>query len=195
MPDFDVLRELMDDDALVLVSSDRHGRDVLILEEPEEQPPYAITIRSLPEQILAIKADKFPPPPFAGSRGECKRADFVILARDTARNWIVYVEMKGSRSKRSRSRSATEIRQQLMGAMCVVGYCREVVRVFWRQTGFLAKGEYQQRFVGVTDIGISKRPTRTRKGSLHDRPESMLRISAPANAEIRFERLVGGEVD
>ena len=178
MPDLDVLRELMNDDTLVLASNDRHGRNILVLEEPQEQPPYLVTIRSVPDHILAIKADKFPPPAFRGDRGERKRADFVIFATGRARNWIVYVEMKGARSKRSRSRSGIEIRQQLMGAMCLVGYCRKIGRIFWRQPNFLEERDYQERFVGVTDIGIDKRPTRTRSGSLHDRPENMLRINA-----------------
>ena len=119
MPDMDILRELMSDDALVATSNDRHGRSILVLEEPEAQPAYAVTIRSLPDDVLAIKADRFPPPSFRGSKGERKRADFIIVAARARRNWMVYVEMKGPKSERSRFRSGAEIRQQLMGAKCL----------------------------------------------------------------------------
>ena len=195
MPDIDILRELISDDALVMAGNDRHGKNVLVLEEPEAQPAYAVTIRGLPDDVLAIKADRFPPPSFRGRKGERKRADFIIVAARARRNWMVYVEMKGPESGRARSRSGAEIRQQLMGAKCLMAYCREAGRVFWRQPDFLEEGNYQQRFVGVTGVGMDKRPTRTRRARLHDTPERMLRIHAPANGAIRFGRLVGGDAD
>ena len=195
MPDIDILRELMSDDALVMAANDHDGRNILVLREPEAHPAYAITIRGLPDDVLAIKADRFPPPSFRGDRGERKRADFIIVAARATRNWMVYVEMKGAESGRVRSRSGAEIRQQLMGAKCLVAYCREAGRMFWRQPDFLEERNYQQRFVGVTGIGMNKRPTRTRSGRIHDTPERMLRIHAPAGGAIRFDRLVGGDAD
>ena len=55
MPDLDILRELIRDDTLVIAANDLHGRDVLVLEETRAQPAYAVTIRGLPGEVLAIK--------------------------------------------------------------------------------------------------------------------------------------------
>ena len=190
MPDLDILRELIRDDTLVIAANDLHGRDVLVLEETRAKPAYAVTIRGLPGAVLAIKADEFPVPRFRGDRGERKRADFIIFAWTATRNWIIYVEMKGGKTH-----SEKDIEHQLMGAQCLVAYCRAAGQVFWeRAEDFLEEANYQQRFVSVKEIGVNKQPTRRRnRPGLHDTPRNMLKIVAPGNSEVRFRRLIGGE--
>lgn len=189
MPDLDILRELVQEDSLVSAESDVNGRRVLILEENKAQPAYAITIFNVPYDAVAVKVDDFPPPAFKGSRGERKRADFVIFAQTPEQNWIVYMEMKGGRV-----RSEKDVVHQLMGAQCVVSYCRAVGRVFWdRGANFLEEHEYQQRFVSVKEIGMNKRPTwGTNRNGRHDTARNMRKIVAPGNGRIRFQRLIDG---
>ena len=109
------------------------------------------------------------------------------MANTARRNWIVYIEMKLGKPG-----SLGEVRQQLMGASCLVGYWRAIVRVFWREPDFLAGARYAERFVGVTGISMNKRPTRARRGGVrvHDAPERMLRINAPGRRGLRFSELV-----
>ena len=126
-----MLRDLLADEALVSAADDRYGNRTLVLEESDPEAAYAMTIRAVPDDVLAIRADAFPAPAFRGRRGERKRADFIIVAGTPGKRWLVYVELKGG-AKRAR-----EIRQQLMGAKCLLAYCRAVGRVFWRQAGFL----------------------------------------------------------
>lgn len=189
--DLDILRELIKDEALVTVKKDRYGKNFLELKEPGvgNTSEYKIEIRNIPEDTIAIKSDMFPPPSnvFRGDRGERKRADFVVIARDGKRNWIIYIEMKCGKHGQERC-----IRQQLQGSRCFVDYCRIVARTFWEKPGFLKKGDYQQRYVSVKNIGVNKKSSRmTRKPSLHDCPENMLKISAPPSKGIWFKNLVG----
>ena len=189
MPDLDILRDLLADEALVSASDDQYGNRTLVLEDPEAA--YAMTIRAVPDDVLAIRADAFPAPMFRGGRGERKRADFVVVASTARKAWLVYIELKGGKKR------ASEIRQQLMGAKCLLAYCRSVGQVFWQQAGFLDESRYCQRFVSITCISMNKKPTRQRRrpARVHDTPENMLRINAPGKRVLQFGTLVGGEAD
>lgn len=199
-----ILRDMIADDALVLAEKDRHGNSILVLEERGEStangPPggdrsgsssaYSVQIRKVPDDTLAIRADRFPKPKFKGSRGEQKRADFIIVAIVGAEKWILYVELKAG------DKPLREIRDQLKGAKCLLAYCRAVGRTFWQQADFLDRKEYSQRFVSVARIRLNKKPTRRRRTSrMHDTPENMLRISSPANGILRFSSLLRGDAD
>ncbi|MDE2644246.1 MAG: hypothetical protein OXI05_00195, partial [Bacteroidota bacterium] len=167
-PDLAVFQELIKGEALVTVEKDPYDKNFLELNELGEggSPGYKIIIRDTPEDTIAIKSDMFPSPEmiFRGDRGECKRADFVIVARDGEKNWIIYIEMK-----KGQPRSVREVRQQLQGSKCFIDYCRAVGQVFWGERGFLK--DYQQRYVCVKNIGLDKRPTREPGNlPLHDSP-------------------------
>ncbi len=190
MSDFDILRDLIRDETLASVEC-QHGKKIIVLEEPgnQQQSAYSLKICNVPDDIIAFKADAFPPPNsiFKNSKGECKRADFVVIASDDKANWIVYIEMKSGKGD-----SEKEIEQQLRGAQCLVAYCRAIGQEFWQEPKFLEKKNYQQRFISVKNIGIPKRPTQMRPESgQHDTPERMLKINAPAEGDLRFNKLVG----
>lgn len=184
MDDFKILRALFEERALASI---KEGR--LILEEIEDQR-YTLKITGIPDDVIAFKADMFPSLKeivFRDRKHECRRADYVIIARsDENRRWIVYVEMKSGRGKRG------EIKDQLRGAKCLVTYCREVGQQFWNyELGtkrFLER--YAERFVSVRRIGTGERPTRSRPGVVHDNPDRMLRLSASAGA-LQFDKLLG----
>ncbi len=185
--DFEILRSLIRDDAI----QHPDGGKNLVLEEPAnpQQQAYSLKIRNIPDDIIAFRADTFPPPKriFKNSRGECKRADFVIIARNRKRNWILYIEMKSGKAK-----SENEIKQQLRGAQCVVAYCRAIGQGFWREPRFLQEKNYRQRFISVRNIGLPKRQTRIAPESgRHDTPERMLKINAPPTHGLEFGKLVG----
>lgn len=188
--DLDVLRELIKDEAVVTVKKDQHGKNFLELKESGggKSPGYKIEVLNTPEDAIAIKSDMFPSPKkiFRNTKGECKRADFVIIAKDGKKNWIIYIEMK-----RSNHGSEKEIMRQLQGSRCFLDYCRTVGRTFWEKAGFLEEEVYQQLYVSVKDIGVDKKPSReSRRPSLHDCPENMLKISAPPQRGIQFKRLL-----
>ena len=190
MSDFNILRDLIRDDAKVAVEY-QYGKKIIILKESgdQQQAEYSLNLRDVPDDIFVFKADAFPPPKsfFKDSKNECKRADFVVIASDNRTNWIVYIEMKSGRNS-----SKKEIEQQLRGAQCLVAYCRAVGQEFWTDPGFLDKRSYKQRFISIKNVGIQKRPTREKPSSgRHDKPERMLKISAPARGNLRFKNLVG----
>lgn len=190
MPDLDILRQLFREESIVDAEVDAFGRRVLVLEETGANRPYAVEIRNVPADVIAVRADEGPAPIFRGDRGECRRADFVVFAWADRGNWMVYVELKaGGR------RSEHEIVSQLMGAECLVKYWRAIGRSFWTRENFLGEENYRQRFVCVADISIDKRPTRHRRHEApHDSPGNMLKINAPGRNRVWFAQLVGGDV-
>lgn len=179
MDDFEILGDLLKKEALASVENRS-----IILEERNSQS-YALEITRIPDRTIAFRADMFPDPSriFRNSRHECRRADYVIIACDDDRGWIVYVEMK----KRGRG-EGPGIRHQLRGAKCLVAYCRAIVAEFWGEAQFLEG--YAERFVSVRNIGVSERPTRARRPRVHDAPEHVLRLSAPAGV-LQFDKLLG----
>ena len=190
MSDFEILKNLIRNETRALVECE-YNKKAIVLQEPgnRRQPAYSLKIRNLPDEIIAFKADVFPPATviFRNRRGECKRADYVLIGSDRKANWIVHIEMK-----RGNTDSDSEIVQQLRGAQCLVAYCRAIGHRFWQEPRFLEEKKYTQRFVSVKNIGINKRETLVRpKSGHHDAPERMLKINAPAKCSLEFRSLVG----
>ena len=189
MSDFDILQDLIQDDALASAEDEYDKKIIVLKESGNQQPEYSLKIRNVPDDIIAFKADAFPPPNniFKNSKGECKRADYVVIASDDRANWIVHIEMKSGKGN-----SEKEVEQQLRGAQCLVAYCRAIGQEFWQEPAFLEKKNYQQRFIRVKNIRVAKRPTLIEpKSGRHDRPERMLKINAPAKGNLEFRKLVG----
>jgi len=189
MDDLELLGEMLKDTALAPTKTDPYGKKIVILEEfnNDPHPNYSLKVQNTPDEVLAIRADKFPAPRhiFRNNKGECKRADYILIAHTDTANWIIYIELKGGRSD-----SDKEIEQQLQGAECLVAYCRAVGRTFWQCPSFLEEKLYEQRFVSIKNLKVSKTPTRTlRNARLHDRPANMLKIDAPGSS-LQFNRLI-----
>ncbi len=185
MSDIAILKEMIQKTATIPLE-DRHNKKQVTLAEP---PPanYSVTIYGMPanDEVIIIKADTFSSPNtvFKGNHGECKRADFVIIADTDNKKVILCIEMKAGKGG-----SETDIIQQLKGAQCFVAYCREIGQSFWNQQDFLQR--YKYRFVSIRDISISKKKTRTERSiGTHNRPDRMLKISSPNRLE--FNHLVG----
>ncbi|ARI81536.1 hypothetical protein [Microcystis aeruginosa] len=142
---------------------------------------FSIRVPSLITPVYCIRQTE-EPKIFTGNKGECKRADFIIIANTPTEKVILCLEMKKSRDSNS------SIIKQLKGAECFVSYCREIGRLFWNQPDFLQ--DYQYRFVSIKNISISKTTTSSRKPSqkseIHDQPEKMLKISAEALSRINL---------
>lgn len=185
MTDLDILSEMIKGSAsLPLVDS--YGRKTVTLSEPQH-PSSVVTIAGLPDDTIVIKADIFTPPTavFNNTKGECKRADFVVIADSGNRKVVLCIEMKAGKGETER-----EIIQQLKGAHCFVVYCQEIGRAFWDAPDFLTG--YHYRFISIREISISKRPTRfDKKVDTHDRPDKMLKISGQRH--LQFDHLAGRE--
>ena len=154
--DFEILQDLIKTKALASIVYE-YNKKAIVLKEPghQQRSAYSLRIHNVPEEIIAFKADVFPAPRkiFKGEKGECKRADFIIIAGANKANWIVYIEMT---SGKGGSKTKKDIEQQLRGAQCLLAYCRAIGQEFWQEPKFLEQRNYQSRFVSVRDIGISK---------------------------------------
>lgn len=183
MPDFEILHQMIKDGAKVPLL-DNHGKKSVVLSEPQH-PNSSVMIAGMPDNAIVIKADAFKSPDtvFSGSQGECKRADFVIVADTGSRKRIICIEMKAAKA------SEKEIIQQLSGARCFIVYCQEVGKLFWKRQNFLAG--YSYRFISIGHTSIPKRRSRIdRSAGIHDSPDQMLKISSPHR--LQFDHLAGG---
>ena len=190
MDDLDILRDLIKGEALADIESP-YEKDVVVLREDGNGPQdaYTVKLHNVPVNAIVIKADMFSPSKniFKDSKGECKRADYVMIVNTPQKNWIICIEMK-----KRKLGDSSEIKKQLKGAKCFVAYCRAIGRSFWDNKGFLDENNYQYLFVSIMGIGIDIKPTRRKKSPdrLHDTPENMLKIPAPGKGGLQFNRLI-----
>ncbi len=186
MTDTQILSEMIADAALETITPRAYGQSeqnlkyVVDLREPKE-PDSMVTIENMPEDALVIKADVFHSPDsvFKGSKGECKRADYVIISETKKR--IIYIEMKRT------SDEWNKIVKQLMGAQCFISYCQEIGRAFWEDRDFLCK--YENRFINIRHTGsVKRKPTyETPCTGLHDVPDNAMKVSYAKS--IQFNRI------
>ena len=172
--DIQILREMINPDIQVMLQP-AQGRPSVQL--TDSQSGTTVEIKGLPHNSIVIRAENFENPLtiFNGSRGERKRADFVIVSNaGSERKWIICIETQEMDSK-----LASHVVQQLKGAYCFVSYCRCIGKSFWELEEFL--DDYQYRFVSITDLNFNRSRRRTQPfhspGELHNRPEVFLKIS------------------
>ncbi len=178
MGDREILSEMIKETVLVPLEAE-YGKPMIKLEEPSVKNSIAC-IRNSPSDAFVIKADEFPAPKnfFKGDKGECKRADFIIISPE--KKVILYVELKAG------AKDADHIVKQLKGAACVVTYCTEIGKQFWGSS-FL--NGYSHRFIGIVNLSVNKKTSRHKKAPVHDTPETFIKISSPHN--IQFREIAG----
>ena len=183
--DIQILQEILSPDAQVVLEPGQ-GRPSVKL--TDSQSGTMVQIKGLPHNSIVIRAEDFENPltVFNGSKGERKRADFVIVSNDdNERKWVICIETQEMDSK-----LAWEIVQQLKGAYCFISYCRCIGKSFWESEEFLDNYEY--RFVSIVDINFNASRRRTKpfdsKGKLHNNPDLFLKISR--NPTIYFRKLI-----
>ena len=146
------------------------------------QSEATVEIRGLPLDSIVIRAEDFSESlsVFCGSRGERRRADFVIVSHDE-KKWIIYVETQLNDHK-----DHNEVVQQLKGALCFVNYCKCIGKEFWSESEFL--DDYEFRFVSMIYTSMDKRSTSPNRDRtpVQTRPERYLRISGKSH---HFHRL------
>ena len=185
--DLRILREMLVPEMILEPFTGPDGKAWLRLTDPDN-PRSCVTITDLLPHTLAFKSDAFTTPArcFQSSRGEAKRADYILISAGEKERWVIFIEIKGS----TRSAYTTAICNQLRGSRCFFEYVRIIGRAFWETPEFLE--EYHERYV------VFPRASRQTKrellgcriaGSvLHNTPEQVRRIMESMG--IRFRKLV-----
>lgn len=183
MSDIDILNQMIQNSAKVVLD-ESYGKKIVKLIEPQTGD-CCVSIYNIPNETIVIKVDTFKSPNsiFTSCKGECKRADFILITNTESKKVILFIEMKKKKA------SFDDIKKQLMGAICFFAYCKEIGRRFWSHNSFLEG--YKHRFISIGHISIAKRKTRmTREYGLHDKPEKMMKVDWPHHLE--FNHLAGG---
>ena len=187
MNDIEILKEMLVCD--VQVALQQKGNRLPSVKLEDKQAKGTVEIKGLPHNSIVIRAEDFKGPltVFKGSKGERKRADFVIISNEERGKWIICIEIEDSNYK-----GGAEIVEQLKGALCFVHYCKCIGKEFWVEKGFLDNYEY--RFVCMANINVKKRRTRSysphiqSRGKLHDTPDAFLKFSESLN--LHFSNLL-----
>jgi hypothetical protein len=182
MSDTEILRQLFKPRAQVEAITNSYGKQEVTLTEAL-QPDSSVKICHIPNDAVIINVDKFEGPHhvFNCDTGVCKRADYVIISESFRA--ILYVELK------SASHRSSDIVKQLIGAKCFIAYCKEVVRLFWGESDFMAG--YRERYISFVEISASQRPAFEQSSHVHDTPSGFLKIKRPNRAFQHFNRLLG----
>ena len=180
MSDIAILQEMIKESSTVSLD----GKKVVLIEP--DIPGCSVVINKMPDknEVIIIKVDNFKSPDtiFKGSKGECKRSDFVIIAETGDKKVMIFIEMKKTSDKRN------DIIKQLTGSRCFIHYCKKIGKEFWNCPSFLEG--YQCRFISINHISISKQRTQIdRVVGIHDSPDKMMTISSPNHLE--FNHLAG----
>lgn len=176
----EILDEMIQPSARVNTEGSASNPRVVLTEEQDTES--SATIKGLPSDAMVIKVDSFEAPNsiFQGTKGECKRADFIIISE--SKKCMVFIELKRKKDPWN------QIVLQLTGALCVVNYFKNVGQSFWEDDSFLA--QYSQHFVSIGHTYIGKRKTRcTQKGPDNHTPDKALKIDWPKS--IQFNSLTG----
>ena len=184
MNDITILQEMLNTGAQVPLKQSAGSTSVELI---DKQANTSVEITDLPHGSLVIRAETFKPPTvFKGSKGERRRADFVIVSNAATEKWIICIE-----TQRSTGKDSGQVEQQLRGAECFIGYCQCIGKSFWQSQKFL--NGYQYRFVSIVNINIAKQTTRfykpgnQRKKKLHDSPENFREIEG--HQSLHFNQL------
>ncbi len=185
MTELDVLSSMIKNSAKVNIESKSGSNKASVTLKESQSPTSEVTIYGLPLDAIVIKMDEFKSPDtiLTETRGQRKRADYIIVANRNGKKNILHIEIKTTIGNEK------DIVKQLKGSVCFVGYCKEIAKEFWYENDFLS--EFNPRFVSITRTGsIDKKGTRINKKNVpNDTPERMMKLSYPHKPQ--FNRLVG----
>jgi len=184
MSDLEILECLFNNEARVQTLIE-YDKTFVELTEPQSDDSI-VKIRDMPRDTFIIVADRFPSPDkvFTGGRGECKRADFIVISE--LRQCILYIELKKTKKENK------HIAQQLTGAKCFVEYCKAIVEWFWENPSFLKNYEERYVYFRHTEKHVKKRPTRGDKNpTSHNTPYKAQIIDWVSSKGIQYNKLVG----
>lgn len=139
----------------------------------------SVVITGLPMDSFVFKADAFPQPQalFNDVEEVRKRADYILLAKDSTKKCVVFIEMK--RTKDSRH----GIIAQLRGAACIMDYCNAVLKRVW---GEVARG-FDEHFVSCAHTSSKRGTYPNRHDSIHNVPDRFLKLKGHS---ITYQQLI-----
>ena len=186
--DIQILQEMISPEAQVILQPAERTSFVQLT---DSQSGTTVRINGVPHESIIIRAEDFENPltVFNGSKGERKRADFVIVSNDEhGRKWIICIETQEMDSK-----LAAHVVRQLKGAYCFINYCKCIGKSFWGSEQFL--DGYQWRFISIVEINPNRSRRKTQHfystAELHDRPDDFKKL--PQRTIIHFSKLIHPE--
>ena len=168
MPDINVLERLFNNNAKITIE-DHYGKKKVVLKEHQAQDSV-VEIQNIPDDAVVIDLDNafVNSELFAGTCGECKRADYLIISEKKQK--VLFIEMKRTGAK------LKDIIKQLKGSLCAFEYTQSIAREFFQEREFL--NNYEQRFISINHTGMANRKTLIEKvAGKHNKPDAPLKLS------------------
>lgn len=163
------------------------GKPVLRLTESEAKDS-SVTLKNIPKDVYAIKLDSCfrNDNIFAGSKGEFSRCDFIIFFTKSNKLNILYVELKQGIG------NTHKIKEQLKGGKTFIKYCKEVIKIFFKENNVMEN--YNEHFVAFGNTqSATKRDTQYSKGiNKNNSPDDFIKISSPNPKGLSFGTLLAG---
>ena len=185
MNDIEILREMLVPDIQIPL---QQGRGKPSVELIDAQAGTTVAIKGIPHDAIVIRAEDFEAPlaVFNGSKGERKRADFVIVSINENGKWIICIE-----TQRGDYKKPEEVVAQLKGAQCFISYCKCIGKSFWKVEEFL--DGYQYRFVSIANIEgrAKKQKILPLPGKLHESPEEFLKARGSSHHFSKLTQVPG----
>ena len=185
MNDIEILREMLVPDIQIPLQQGRGRPSVELI---DAQAGTTVAIKGIPHDAIVIRAEDFEAPlaVFNGSKGERKRADFVIVSINENGKWIICIE-----TQRGDYKKPAEVVAQLKGAQCFISYCKCIGKSFWKVEEFL--DGYQYRFVSIANIEgrAKKQKILPLPGKLHDSPEEFLKARGSSHHFSKLTQVPG----
>lgn len=141
----------------------------------------SFVISGLPQESFVFKADAFPQPQalFNDVKEVRKRADYILLAKDSTKRRVVFIEMKRTKD------SEHGIIAQLRGAACIMDYCNAVLKRFWGESACITG--FDERFVSCAHTSSKRGTHPNRHAPIHNVPEQLLKLKGHS---ITYQQLI-----
>lgn len=169
------LRSLFSDGIIEETIREANGRRYVRLKElaPDAKLKH-VDLYDLPVESMLLKLDLSSPPNslFKGTKGECKRCDYLLITHFNDRKILLFIEMK------SRSFKEGDVVKHFKASECITDYAASVLKRFFSLSSFF--DDYEKRFVVFYKRPVAKSHLRPSNGGNRNKtPETMLKYPSP----------------
>ncbi|MCG6553098.1 MAG: hypothetical protein L7F77_12300 [Candidatus Magnetominusculus sp. LBB02] len=164
------------------------GRSFVDLKEKEPQAKLKnVTLLGIPDDTIVIKLDEYIGEVnlFKHNRGLLRRCDYVIFSKTKDKDIIVFIELKSFKPKNE------EIIQKFKSSLCIVDYCKAILKHFYNDTNPL--DSFTNHFILFYKNNLNKTPTSRKQPNTPKKgctPDNYKKKSVNNNDEVELRSIL-----